>query len=493
MSSLAIRSLLGLGAVAATAMGPAVGYAQNLVHLWAFEQPLGFTEDFPDSSGNGHTGSGAGDIIVGKFGNAVKLLPGTDPSTGGIGDGIDWVDDTPENSVLPTAATDSWSLSFWASYDEAPLDLVYAAGFGIDTEESDGNRYKARSVINRSDSRGYHFWGASVDLSSNIAMPADSEWHMYTVTYDGDSTELTMYFDGVQAASTTFGGSGPFLDAPAEAHVGNPSNWSANRENFSGSVDEFGIWDGVLSADQIGGLFVSNDINQTAELQVFAEVDRATGVVTLRNMTGSNLDSITGFRVSSTAGALDSSEWVSIAGSVDTENWTSLDAGPYELSESDPGAAAGVFASGDTISLGPIWLANPTEDLQIEFLIDDGAEGATESAVVEYVGNGGESLLRSDLDASGAIDLADWEIFTRNGFTSLDGLSPVQAYLRGDLDGDGDNDRLDFRLFKSDYIGANGAAAFAALTAGVPEPASASLGLLSVLIAGVTGHRHNRR
>jgi hypothetical protein len=44
----------------------------------------------------------------------------------------------------------------------------------------------------------------------------------------------------------------------------------------------------------------------------------------------------------------------------------------------------------------------------------------------------------------------------------------------GDLDGDGDNDFSDFRLFQTDYIAANGEAAFAALM-NIPEPTTAIL------------------
>jgi hypothetical protein len=56
----------------------------------------------------------------------------------------------------------------------------------------------------------------------------------------------------------------------------------------------------------------------------------------------------------------------------------------------------------------------------------------------------------------------------------------VAAYLKGDLDGDKDNDYTDFKLFKSDFIAANGAAAFAALEHGVPEPSSL---VLSAMVA----------
>jgi hypothetical protein len=90
--------------------------------------------------------------------------------------------------------------------------------------------------------------------------------------------------------------------------------------------------------------------------------------------------------------------------------------------------------------------------------------------------------VRSDLNGDGQINVADWTVFIANGYTNLSAETAVGAYRRGDLDGDRDNDIFDYRLFKADYIAANGAGAFAALEAAVPEPATVGLlaiGLLS--------------
>jgi hypothetical protein len=77
----------------------------------------------------------------------------------------------------------------------------------------------------------------------------------------------------------------------------------------------------------------------------------------------------------------------------------------------------------------------------------------------------------SDLNMDGAVTPADWLLFLSSAYTDLSGYSPAQKFLHGDLDRDGDNDFDDFRFFKSDFIAANGEAAFEAMLA-VPEPAS---------------------
>jgi hypothetical protein len=110
---------------------------------------------------------------------------------------------------------------------------------------------------------------------------------------------------------------------------------------------------------------------------------------------------------------------------------------------------------------------------------------------IEWTGNGGNPFQRSDLNFDGAIDGGDYDIFLANNLTDIDPdmmLDDVGSYVFGDLDGDQDNDVQDFRLFKADYIAANGAAAFAAL-AGVPEPASVCL---LVLGAGIALQLHRR-
>ena len=82
---------------------------------------------------------------------------------------------------------------------------------------------------------------------------------------------------------------------------------------------------------------------------------------------------------------------------------------------------------------------------------------------------------KSDLNEDGAINLQDWSIFRANHLVNLTGLTPAQRAARGDLDGNGKIDFADFRQFQTDCNFLNGAGAFAAMLASVPEPASATL------------------
>jgi hypothetical protein len=121
-----------------------------------------------------------------------------------------------------------------------------------------------------------------------------------------------------------------------------------------------------------------------------------------------------------------------------------------------------------------------------EFRVYDVALTAEE--VAESFAAGPQS--RSDLNNDGLVTVADWALFLPNSSKTFAADPDFTAYLKGDLDGDKDNDYADFKLFKADYIDANGEAAFASLGV-VPEPASAILGSLGAAFA--LGCRRTRR
>ena len=72
-------------------------------------------------------------------------------------------------------------------------------------------------------------------------------------------------------------------------------------------------------------------------------------------------------------------------------------------------------------------------------------------------------------------------------------MTGYQRALLGDLDLDGDNDVGDFAFFKTDYDAVNGAGAFNAMLAGVPEPSTALLVLVAALsLCASRSKRHVR-
>jgi hypothetical protein len=85
------------------------------------------------------------------------------------------------------------------------------------------------------------------------------------------------------------------------------------------------------------------------------------------------------------------------------------------------------------------------------------------------------SLRNGDLNHDGLVNASDWQLYKSGAWTNLAGLTPAQAYDRGDMNNDGVNDIYDFGLFAQAYDQANGVGAFVRMTRGVPEPAASCL------------------
>lgn len=474
MSCLRNLALLGLCVM----FGAGSLQAQSLVHLWAFDG------NFNDTSGSGNHGTadGAPTFVSGRFGQGVSIVSPNDGVQLAFG-----------ANNLPLLGTDSWSMNVWANLSTAPEDLEYLAGFGL----NDGfvgslDTGGARSFITfggEAPGNNFYFWGGARDLHSGLEYDADSQWHMYTITYNG--TAMQMYKDAVPVFGSPVGVA--LNDALDEIHVGNPSNWNSD---FDGSLDEFAIFNGALSDGQVGGLFFNNDINQPVTLDPSFTVNRDTNEIVLTNDSSFAID-VLGYTIRSTSGSLNPMDWDTIAGRFDAppggdgtidnnDDWTVLTntslSYSIELSEGVPGTDGGTIGIGKVVNFGPSWVANPTEDVVIDLLLDDG-QGTIKTLVADFTGNVGEAFGIGDLDTDGDVDPDDWNLFRTATAHDLTGTTVAEAYLGGDLDGDFDKDLNDFRRFVNAFDADNGAGAFAQMVA-VPEPMSVVLFGLSAIVWG---------
>jgi hypothetical protein len=460
---------------------------QTLVHRWSFEG------NYNDTSGNGHDGTATGTptFVTGKFGQAAAFDPSPD---GGVTPG-DGVENTFAEAV-PTLATDSWSMNVWANLTTAPPDLVHVMGFGINDDYSGGgDTGRGRALLNFG---GMHFWGASVDVNAGTAFSVDSAWHMYTVTYDATATAISLYKDG--SLLTT--GTAALVDTFPQVQVGNPSFWS---EGFAGSLDEFTIFNGTLSEPQVGGLYFFNDHTQNVTLDPSLVVNRDTGEIVLTNDSSFEID-LLGYTVRSASGALDPSAWDTIAGRFDAppggngsidsnDDWTVLtnttNEFSIEFSEGVPGTDGGTIAIGKVVSFGAgAWIANPSEDIEIDLLLNDG-QGTIKTVSASFAGNGGDNFAAGDFDADGDIDVNDYIHLRTASASNTAGMLPVEAYLGGDLNGDGRKNLTDYAIFAGLFEAANGPGTFAALTSSVAVPEPATLWML-VSAASVLAFRKYR-
>lgn len=221
-------------------------------------------------------------------------------------------------------------------------------------------------------------------------------------------------------------------------------------------------------------------------------VNRATGVVTLANLTGGP-QNLSSYSITSAFEALAPASWLSITDNYDSGNpgpnqvdsahaWTEQFSTNANLTEAEPATVGASLANGRTINLGAAWIQSPVEDLVFQYV----SGGETKTGLVNYVG---QSYAAGDLNVDGAITAADWTIFRTNFHTDLSGRSLVDAYRRGDLNGDNQSSHADFVAFKTLYDSANGAGAFAAMVASVPEPASLVITVVGGLILVSMGRR----
>ncbi|HOK67528.1 MAG TPA: LamG domain-containing protein [Anaerohalosphaeraceae bacterium] len=200
-----------------------------------------FDGDLADSSGSGLDGIAFGTpaYTAGVSGQAF------------VSDGTNCVYRTGiSTALLPVLAADTWSVNVWVYPTENPRDwrVLWCLG-----EKPDASK-NSRAVY----ASGYADYGglitfvgrtttATTYISSMI--PWDiNKWQMITTTYDGRIVRI--YKNGVLIAmrNTTF------MDAPGEVRI--PSNPWNSYDFFIGRFDEFTVWRGVLTADEIRNLIV---------------------------------------------------------------------------------------------------------------------------------------------------------------------------------------------------------------------------------------------
>jgi len=272
----------------------------------------------------------------------------------------------------------------------------------------------------------------------------------------------------------------PFAPGFALDLVNDVNNWLGRAQwpdpLFDGLIDEFRIYNHALTAGDVSASFTMGP--DPAPLPVLV-VDRTTGAISLANQSAGNIQ-LKGYSISSAAGSLNPATWTSIdAGNTFDPNgtWTAGSSTSLQIAESVTGGTldGGSLAASSSRGIGTPWVKTPFQDLLFSFTLGD---NSTATGQIQYTG---AAAARSDLNGDGAINVADWSLFVPNSFTAFPADTAVAAYQKGDLDGDKDNDYADFKLFKTDYIAVNGAAAFAALAGAVPEPGSMALAALASL------------
>lgn len=214
---------------------PLASFNAKLAHRWSFE------DDIRDTSPSGNHGrvvggDGTAEFMEGRVGRALDLN-----SNEGI------LNINARN--LPLGAGDDWTTNIWLRFDELPKNFAYMCGFGVRCTNALG---QARAMINMNST--FHLWGSgpTADRDSRVLFIADGNWHMYTIVYARGV--LSMYVDGGRVSH----GALTLYDSEYNrVQVGNSSIWCSTGR---GGFDEFTIWDGGLTDEEVATLYLRPEI-----------------------------------------------------------------------------------------------------------------------------------------------------------------------------------------------------------------------------------------
>ncbi len=194
-----------------------------------------------DASGNGNNATvteSGGIYVAGRFAQGIKVPP------------AGWIT-CPANSTINGFS--AWTDSLWCSISSTASNAYLVAccnnnsntGF-METYSPTTSCFTAAIQAAGGQSTGWLTQSATCACS----LPLNT-WHM--VTYAVDSTGYSIYVDGVLGASGTLSGPPEFGDGTGALNVGG-HNYYPSRYL---SVDDFQLYDSVLTAAQINSLYLT--------------------------------------------------------------------------------------------------------------------------------------------------------------------------------------------------------------------------------------------
>ncbi len=211
-------------------------------------------EDANDASDNSHHGtlegfSGGGNWVPGVSGSALHF-DGVDDrvinTDGGLSTDLPWISEFGDGQRQADA-----TMNFWikADHDDNPVDYCGIAGWG---KYNGGVESKWIS----SKSGGRLFWYGPNFTSGPIA---SDTWQMITVVIDqlepADPSHhnVYVYIDGV--LDSYQGGVSLSRGSEISVELGHFPKYSYGSHHWKGTLDEFTIWQGTLSQQQINILY----------------------------------------------------------------------------------------------------------------------------------------------------------------------------------------------------------------------------------------------
>ncbi|MEA3280633.1 MAG: LamG domain-containing protein, partial [Thermodesulfobacteriota bacterium] len=203
----------------------------TILGVWLLDEGTG--DLTVDASGNGHDGTlmGSPGWVAGSFGNALEF------------DGSGTYVDCGSAEALNV---DLFSVSFW-SYLPSAQGWNHMISRGSHVASGTPGSVNWGVMMYSNEERILFETFNDTGWTGITADTTSGEWHHVVATFDGDTMQL--YYDGVLTGNTS--GAGVLLDESRPFVIGARSDNGSAGGFYSGSIDEVGYFNAILSLEDI--------------------------------------------------------------------------------------------------------------------------------------------------------------------------------------------------------------------------------------------------
>jgi hypothetical protein len=205
-----------------------------------------FNGNANDVSVNANNGINNGAILItDRFGNADSAYF--------FNGSTDYID-VPSNNTFNFQTNNSFTLSYWinaTSINTSKVNVIINKQLGAGTASQDG--WNSNVEVNRAINLRIQNAPSTIfcDPSSNASAISNlTNYHITQVFQNGTSY---VYINGIQVSTST-GCLGIIGDNSSNMFIGKPTWISGNSQGFNGVIDDIGIWNRVLTQQEITAL-----------------------------------------------------------------------------------------------------------------------------------------------------------------------------------------------------------------------------------------------
>ena len=217
----------------------------GLVGYWTFDGAnTNWTANTTaDVSGHGNTGT------------LVGMAPATSAVLGRVGQAYSF-NGTNQYIALGNVlnfATSPYTVSMWAQH------RLLAGGWYTRMFSVEGNSGTCASIATDVNNNNLISFAVNTKVGLGVSVTNASQWHYYTMTWDG--TTMTVYVDGVkQGTSSATGGT---FNCLSTVDIGRYA--AAAMDYYSGSIDDVRIYNRALSATEVKQLYNAGAVGTTID------------------------------------------------------------------------------------------------------------------------------------------------------------------------------------------------------------------------------------